>query len=90
MARKQVIVQLDEDLVRELDAEANLDGVSRSEIIRRAAHRYLEDAAEREADRVYAEAYRRIPQSEDWNDDYARLPPEELGDPKAKNTRAAR
>ncbi len=68
VARKQVIVQLDDDLVRELDRAAGREGVSRSELIRRGARALLDSADEAEAVRKLVEAYRRRPQ-ESWISD---------------------
>jgi metal-responsive CopG/Arc/MetJ family transcriptional regulator len=62
MARKQVIVQLDSELVAELDGQAKQARASRSEIIRRACRMFLDSLQEAEWDREYAEAYRRIPE----------------------------
>jgi len=73
MARKQVIVQLDDDLVRALDADATADGINRSEAIRRAVRDYLDRSWEREADRRYAESYRQHPAGWEWDDEYARM-----------------
>jgi metal-responsive CopG/Arc/MetJ family transcriptional regulator len=68
MARKQVIVQLDDRLVRDLDREAKKRGVSRSELIRRAATAFLEALDEAEAERQMIEAYQRIPDADpDWD-----------------------
>jgi metal-responsive CopG/Arc/MetJ family transcriptional regulator len=65
MARRQVIVQLDDALIAELDGEAAAVGVSRSEILRRASRAYLDDADERRKEREMIEAYRRMPQDPD-------------------------
>lgn len=73
MARKQVIVQLDDDLVAELDASAAADAISRSEALRRAAHAYLDREWEREADRRYAASYREHPDGWEWDDEYAAM-----------------
>ncbi|MEX2556559.1 MAG: ribbon-helix-helix protein, CopG family [Actinomycetota bacterium] len=62
MARKQVIVQLDDKLVAELDKAARQDGVSRSELLRRAASALLEARRIRKAEYRLVEVYRRIPQ----------------------------
>lgn len=61
MARKQVLVQLDDDLVGALDRLAAERGTSRSELIRRGVLAVLEAADIAEADRSLREAYRRIP-----------------------------
>jgi metal-responsive CopG/Arc/MetJ family transcriptional regulator len=62
MARKQVIVQLDDKLVAELDKAAQQDGVSRSELLRTAAVALLEARKVRRLERRLVEAYRQVPQ----------------------------
>lgn len=62
MARKQVIVQLDEKLVSELDKVAAQDGVSRSELLRTAATALLESRRIRKLEKKLQEAYRQSPQ----------------------------
>jgi len=62
MARKEVLVQLDDELVAELDARAEREGTSRSELLRRGAVAVLTALAERDDDEVLREAYRRTPQ----------------------------
>lgn len=65
MARKQVIVQLDDTLVAALDRAAKEDGVSRSELLRRAATRLLDGRRQERLDRRHAAGYRKAPQSLD-------------------------
>jgi hypothetical protein len=62
MARKEVLVQLDDELVRRLDALAAKAGISRSELLRRGAVAVLEAAEIAESDRELIDAYRRQPQ----------------------------
>lgn len=62
MARKQVIVQLDDRLVAELDKAAKQDGVSRSELLRTAAAALLEARRVRTLERQLVAAYREKPQ----------------------------
>jgi metal-responsive CopG/Arc/MetJ family transcriptional regulator len=62
MSRKQVIVQLDDRLIKDLDREAKRRGVSRSELLRRAATAYLDASGEAEEERRMIEAYRRQPE----------------------------
>lgn len=62
MARKQVLVQLDDDLVERLDALAAVHGVSRSELLRRGALAVLEAEELVRADEQLRKAYRRQPQ----------------------------
>ena len=60
MARKQVLVQLDDAQVARLDAAAA--GESRSELIRRAIDLYLAAVDDAVADIRYAAAYQRAPE----------------------------
>ncbi len=62
VARKQVLVQLDDELVTALDERAGTAGMSRSELIRRAIAAHLRDLEWEEADRAAIEAYRRLPE----------------------------
>ncbi len=62
MARREVLVQLDDDLVRRLDELAAKAGVSRSELLRRGALAVLDAAEIVESDRQLVAAYRRRPQ----------------------------
>jgi predicted transcriptional regulator len=62
MARKQVLVQLDDEQVAALDRLARATSDNRSELIRRAIDLYLGAAAEAVADLRYADAYRRMPE----------------------------
>jgi hypothetical protein len=62
MGRKEVLVQLDDELVERLDRLAEAEGTNRSELLRRGASAVLDAAELRTADRVLREAYRRVPQ----------------------------
>lgn len=61
MARREVLVQLDDDLVEHLDAVAKTLGTSRSELLRRGAQAIIDSEDMRVADRELATAYRRQP-----------------------------
>lgn len=61
MARREVLVQLDDDLVARLDALAARVEVSRSELLRRGAVAVLEAERLAEADRQLVDAYRHQP-----------------------------
>lgn len=63
VARRQVLVQLSDELVSRLDRKAAQRGVSRSHVIRELVERHTEDEAE--IDRQIVEAYTRIPQEPD-------------------------
>jgi predicted transcriptional regulator len=61
MARKQVLVQLDDAVVKRLDRLAGEMGVSRSELLRRGALAVLESERIARAERDLIEAYRSRP-----------------------------
>ena len=61
VARKQVLVQLDDRIVERLDRLTASMDASRSDLIRRAVNLWLDALDEAEADVRYADAYRRIP-----------------------------
>jgi predicted transcriptional regulator len=62
MARREVLVQLDDELVASLDDLARRRGVSRSELLRQGALAVLEASELAAADLQLQEAYRRHPQ----------------------------
>jgi Ribbon-helix-helix protein, copG family len=62
MARKQVLVQLDDAQLAALDALAGGIDRSRSGLIRQAIGLYLEAVNEGLADVRYADAYARVPE----------------------------
>jgi metal-responsive CopG/Arc/MetJ family transcriptional regulator len=62
MGRREVLVQLDDELVERLDQLAKQQGTNRSELLRRGAAAVLDAAERAEADRALEAAYRRIPQ----------------------------
>ncbi|HMS46997.1 ribbon-helix-helix protein, CopG family [Candidatus Neomicrothrix sp.] len=80
MARREVLVQLDDDLVERLDQVASEQGTNRSELLRRGAAAVLEATELAQADRELQDAYRRIPQDPAFVESAARLaaqtPPE--------------
>lgn len=65
MNRRQVLVQLDDDLVTRLDHLASERGTSRSELLRMGAVAVLDAADLTRADDELRGAYRRIPQDPD-------------------------
>jgi metal-responsive CopG/Arc/MetJ family transcriptional regulator len=62
MGRKEVLVQLDDDLVDRLDRLADEQQTNRSELLRRGAAAVLEASETASADRDLQDSYRRIPQ----------------------------
>jgi metal-responsive CopG/Arc/MetJ family transcriptional regulator len=66
MARRQVLVQLDDDLVARLDELAARLAMSRSELIRTAALAALDRAWELEAEQATIAAYLKHPQDPAW------------------------
>lgn len=61
MARREVLVQLDDNLVRQLDELATRLGTNRSELIRRGAQAVITAEALAGADRELVAAYQRQP-----------------------------
>jgi metal-responsive CopG/Arc/MetJ family transcriptional regulator len=61
MSRREVLVQLDDDLVRELDQLASNLGTNRSALLRRGAQAVLAAEDTLAADRELIAAYRRQP-----------------------------
>lgn len=66
VARRQVLVQLDDELLSALDAEAGSTGSNRSRLIRLAVRTWLDDRADERAERLdeqeHAAAFARQPQ----------------------------
>lgn len=62
MSRRQVLVQLDDELVERLDELADRMEVSRSELLRRGAVAVIEAAQLDEAEQALLAAYQRQPQ----------------------------
>jgi metal-responsive CopG/Arc/MetJ family transcriptional regulator len=65
MSRRQVLVQLDDDLVTRLDHLASERGTSRSELLRKGAVAVLDAADLIRADNELRDAYQRMPQDPD-------------------------
>jgi predicted DNA-binding protein len=61
MARREVLVQLDDELVSQLDALAKSLGSNRSELLRRGAQAVIDAEDAIAADQALVEAYRRQP-----------------------------
>ena len=64
VARQQTLVQLTDELLALLDERAAREGVSRSELIRRAIEGFLRDERRAAIDAAIVEAYTRMPQPE--------------------------
>jgi metal-responsive CopG/Arc/MetJ family transcriptional regulator len=62
MVRRQVLVQLDDELVARLDEIAASMGTNRSELLRRGAHAVIAAVESSAADARLVAAYRRQPQ----------------------------
>jgi metal-responsive CopG/Arc/MetJ family transcriptional regulator len=71
VARKQVLVQLSDELVASLDRRARQRAVSRSQLIREAVEQLVAD--ELAAERAYVESYTRFPQEDDPEADIATI-----------------
>lgn len=70
IARTQTLVQLSDDLVARLDAEAARRRVSRSALIRTAVEALLEGSAEAARTATIVDGYRRVPPAvpDEWGD----------------------
>lgn len=73
MARKEVLVQLDDGLVARLDELCVRRRLSRSELLRRGALAILEADERAQADKAMQQAYRRQPPDPVLVDTAARL-----------------
>jgi len=62
VARKQVLVQLDDELVEALDRIAAREETNRSELLRRAARALVNAVEMAESDAALADAYEQYPQ----------------------------
>ena len=62
MARRQVLVQLDDELVQALDRIAAREDTNRSELLRRGARALVAAADLADADAAMTEAYEQHPQ----------------------------
>jgi metal-responsive CopG/Arc/MetJ family transcriptional regulator len=73
MARRQSLVQLNDDLLALLDERAARTGRSRSALIRDAIEHYLSDDIDARIDAAVVAGYERLPQESDaWADVAAR------------------
>lgn len=73
VARKQVLVQLNDDLLAQLDRAMATSGQTRSQLVRAAIADYLERVLEDDIDRQYAVAYTRHPPDDEFDDGLAEL-----------------
>lgn len=65
-ARRQILVQMEDELVDQLDELVQQTGQNRSELIRRAARSLVAGFENVEKDRRLVEGYRRHPQDADF------------------------
>lgn len=62
MVKKVIQVPVDEELLKGLDNLSKKQRKSRSELIRQACLRYLQQIEYEELDRLYQQGYKRIPE----------------------------
>ncbi len=62
MVKKVIQVPVDEELLKDLDNLSKKWRKSRSELIRQACLRYLQQIEYEELDRLYQQGYKRIPE----------------------------
>lgn len=65
MVRTQTLVQLNDRLLAALDQYAANVGRNRSDVIRSAVERYLQEVLEDDIDRAIVDGYKRMPQEPD-------------------------
>lgn len=68
MTRKPVLLQFTEELLDELDRLSEAQGRSRSAVVREAVRRYVTDQSTALKDEQMREAYRRIPDNDEFAD----------------------
>ena len=73
MARREVLVQLDDDLVGRLDEIARVRGTNRSALLREGAQAVIDADERHDADRRLIDAYRRMPEDPALIESAARL-----------------
>ena len=73
MARREVLVQLDDDLVGRLDEIARVRGTNRSALLRKGAQAVIDADERQDADRRLIDAYRRMPEDPALIESAARL-----------------
>ena len=64
MGRTQTMVQLSEELIEQLDAQASIRGCSRSALIREAVENHLQSSVENKRIQTYVAGYSQTPQSD--------------------------
>ena len=62
MVKKVIQVPVDEKLLKDLDRLSKKQRKARSELIRQACLRYLQQVESEELDRLYQQGYRRVPE----------------------------
>ena len=62
MVKKIIQVPVDEELLKGLDNLSKKQRKTRSELIRQACRRYLQQIEDEELDRLYQQGYTRIPE----------------------------
>ncbi|MBI2860523.1 MAG: ribbon-helix-helix protein, CopG family [Chloroflexi bacterium] len=62
MAKKVIQVPVDEELLKKLDSLSKKQRRARSEVIRQACSRFLQQVEDEELDRLYREGYKRTPE----------------------------
>ena len=62
MVKRVIQVPVDEELLTALDQQSRRQRKTRSELIRQACQRYLEQVESEELDRLYHQGYDRLPE----------------------------
>ena len=62
MAKRVIQVPVDDSLLEALNTASKKEGLTRSELIRQACHRYLRQLKTAELDTIYREGYENTPE----------------------------
>ncbi|MDD5189655.1 MAG: ribbon-helix-helix domain-containing protein [Dehalococcoidales bacterium] len=68
MSKIIIQVPVERELLDELDKLSKEQSKSRSEVIRQACRKFLDETEEERLDRIYVEGYKRIPETTEWGE----------------------
>ncbi len=68
MSKIIIQVPVERELLDELNKLSKEKSKSRSEVIRQACRKFLDETEEERLDRIYVEGYKRIPETTEWGE----------------------
>ena len=80
MSKIIIQVPVERELLDELDKLSKEQSKSRSEVIRQACRKFLDETEEERLDRIYVEGYKRIPETTEWGEAQLKMAKEVLPD----------